>query len=132
MLKWSPIYLTGYPVIDEQHEKIFNITNEVSRLLNQDDDISSDQLNDVIEDLIGYTIYHFSTEEEFWEENSKAILDVQITDHKWFVEEVSHLDFSSMEITKSEFTKEMFKKLIHWLSNHVVQEIKDIQKMRDV
>lgn len=130
MFLWNENYVTGFHIIDEQHENIFSITKRVSDMANNLNATLSDVLSDVFEEMIAYTIYHFATEEEFWEKNHPEMLDGQRTDHQWFIDEVNAFELSKMETEKEGFVNDMLIKLTYWITNHVIQEIEDIKNMQ--
>jgi len=62
MINWKKQYNTGVKKIDNQHMKLLQLLN----IMNGSDIIryNEEKINVVIQDLIDYTNYHFTTEED--------------------------------------------------------------------
>lgn len=63
-LKWTEDLDTGIEVIDKQHRRLVEYLNELNTAINAGDKAG---VNHVLEELIDYTLSHFSFEEELIE-----------------------------------------------------------------
>ncbi|WML33135.1 hemerythrin domain-containing protein [Clostridium sp. OS1-26] len=66
MFRWKKEYETGITIIDEQHKELFKIGNESYDLLKNDLILDKyDKVVVILNKLLDYCEYHFSTEEEY-------------------------------------------------------------------
>ena len=61
------MYLKHYE-IDEQHKKILMIINNLSDLFAEKKHQDSDEISKIIKKLADYAIYHFQTEEKYFQD----------------------------------------------------------------
>ena len=127
MYKWSKEYITGHHSIDEQHEELFAVIESVEKMLIQTNEISIDKLNEAFEGLLHYTIYHFSTEEEFWQANDQELYDYQKKEHESFVAQLESLDVNLIESNGQSYVDQLMVQLSDWVVNHVETEIKEMK-----
>ncbi|NRV86635.1 hemerythrin-like metal-binding protein [Clostridium beijerinckii] len=66
MVKWKADYEVGVKLIDEQHEKLFEIADRAYKLLTNDFILDKyDRITEILGELKEYTIFHFKSEEEY-------------------------------------------------------------------
>ena len=70
---WDEAYELGHEKVDGEHQKLFSLANEI---YNCDDDISN--IKNIVKELIKYTKFHFSNEENYM----KSINYLGLDDHK--------------------------------------------------
>lgn len=134
MFKWSEKYITGHKAIDEQHEELFSVIESVENMLVNSSDVSSDKLSEAFEGLLHYTIYHFSTEEEFWQVHDQALYNYQRKEHEAFVSQLESLDVNLIESNGRVYVDQLMVQLSDWVVNHVeteIEEMKDLISKRD-
>ena len=61
-ISWSSRYLIGHHDIDADHQKLFELFNEFVSTVNAGQDVSA--LSRILNELMEYTKYHFSREEQ--------------------------------------------------------------------
>ena len=63
-LKWSPRYETGVPALDAQHQRLFEIVEEVGARARGADGRQGDAFEAIFDRLADYAQFHFDFEEE--------------------------------------------------------------------
>ncbi len=114
-VQWNDSFNVGVKVVDDQHQKLFSIVNELIRGKNSREE--KQVIEKVLLDLKEYTRYHFSTEEKFFKLHPGFKKHREI--HKSFVEKVSGFvsDFNQGDIR---LTSELLNFLIDWLKAHIL------------
>jgi two-component system sensor histidine kinase/response regulator len=128
---WHQSFETGIPIIDGQHQQLAKLINRFAMRLAGDQ--RAPPFEQLFDELIQYSDYHFSTEEEIW----KVHFDPKDTDNdKWLAEhERSHSFFASkindlLALRKSsamisaEHVDENTEAVIflaHWLTHHILE-----------
>ncbi len=125
MYKMKPEYNTGIDFIDEEHAKLFEITNEIYDLLtNQFIPDKYDYILKVINDLKEYSIYHFQHEEEYMMSiGYKRILSQKIA-HNEFIERINELSIEQIDGNQRDSLLELLEFLNTWLSEHIFKKDK--------
>ncbi len=119
---WSNEFEVGNPEIDRQHFDLFK--NSVKLLNSVNIDISKEDINKLIAYIYEYTNTHFSTEENYLEENNYPFIERQKRQHRNFTKSFKILKEEIDSNTKSK-TYNMFRiqiLLIDWIINHVLKE----------
>jgi hemerythrin-like metal-binding protein len=75
---WDDHFKVGIPTIDQQHYRLVELLNQLAREVVFASQFS--RLDEIFNDLLDYTIYHFQTEETIWETNFPN--DLLQTEHK--------------------------------------------------
>jgi len=88
---WEQRFDTGVPDIDDQHHILVNTLNEANLTLRHEDRIEA--VNQLLQDLLAYALYHFETEEQLMLEHDYAGHDagtarVHIEEHRRFAQRV--------------------------------------------
>lgn len=65
-IQWSQKNIIGIPVVDEQHQKLFDILNRLHESVVGG--LEQSAIFSILDELIDYTVYHFDTEEKFFEQ----------------------------------------------------------------
>ncbi|MES9991513.1 MAG: bacteriohemerythrin [Candidatus Thiodiazotropha sp.] len=121
-LKWDVSMATGITTIDKHHQYLFDTLQQANQHLLAKDDVTS--LKQVVNDLLGYAIMHFETEEALMQRyNYAAAHPDEAQTHI-----AQHRDFSSKVVAVSERLREGRKVssaevlifLNHWLQEHVL------------
>ncbi len=129
MYEMKDEFLTGIQFIDEEHTKLFEITNRLYEI-SRDEFIPDkyDYIVDIIKELTEYTKYHFNHEEEFMKSiNYRRILS-QMVYHKEFVDRLEAIDLDSVDIAQEKTMTELLNFLYDWLVNHICNTDKLIAK----
>ena len=122
MVVWKEDYGIGIAAIDAQHQKLFEITNEIYMLLNNDLLTDKyDQIVAVIEELRNYTIEHFAAEEAYMQKiNYRKFLSHKAI-HNDFIEKIEAVDLSKIDNEQNLYLKEILNFVTDWLISHILQ-----------
>lgn len=113
---WDPALLTGNPLIDEQHKRLFILVNQLHDAILKS--AAHSVLADTLNQLIEYTATHFKDEEDFWRLNNYPFLQEHITEHE-------KLTAQSLEIQNKflagqmALTLQLSQFLKDWLNHHI-------------
>ncbi len=125
---WNKNFETGILQIDEQHKRLVNLLNLLANHLAYQSDMSL--LNTIFNELTEYSVYHFQTEEEIWQQFF-ADDDWKIQhkhDHDSFVETILRLKNEKGIKTFEEIMADILSFLTHWLAFHILDSDKRMAK----
>ena len=110
LLVWQAELETGIDVIDQQHQRIVALINQLGEAKDREG------LATVLEELVDYTLSHFAFEEELMEESGYSFGPAHKRVHDMFVRRVSEyrMRFEAGE----DITAELKGMLARWLFNH--------------
>ncbi len=121
-------YLTGIPLIDGEHETLFEIIGEANAL------VKAELLHDKYDEIVGildrleeYTKEHFRDEEEYMESIGYAGLEAQKMAHHAFVSKLEEVDLDQVDQNQQEYLEGLMEFLFGWLSNHILKSDKLIR-----
>ena len=111
VLVWQPELNTGIDVIDQQHQRIVALINQLADAHTRQDQGA------VLEELVDYTLSHFAFEEELLEESGYSFGPAHKRVHDMFVRRVGEyrMRFEAGE----DITTELKSMLARWLFNHI-------------
>lgn len=123
---WDQHFVTGLDDVDEQHQGLVALFNELSRTLfaaETDPDTDYEpQLRDVFKRLVAYTVYHFTEEEALMV--SKGVESRHIEAHKslhrQFVQQVGTMWASRYSATAAASGDGITSFLTAWLGLHIL------------
>lgn len=117
---WNKNFETGIALIDEQHQKLVHILNQLAaHLANRSDAI---MLGDIFDELAAYADYHFKSEEEIWSKhfnNDEWYLSHQKTHHS-FIDEVIALRNDDSGKSLDDIVYSVVTFLSKWLAYHIL------------
>lgn len=113
----------GLGLIDTQHKELAKIINSFAYAL--DNNKEQEILLDTIEQLIDYTKYHFSVEEEYFEKFNFPQKDIHKSEHTYFINYLNDLK-NSIDLTAQQGNPETVKQsidilqqMIKWFVSHI-------------
>ena len=116
---WDENYRVGISSIDDQHKHLFELISNFYETIRQKD--TNRAMSEVLQGLVDYAEYHFSTEEEYMQEHHYPLYERHTAQHAEFIEKATDFQarFQSgalvVPIEIANFMKE-------WLSGHVLGE----------
>ncbi len=113
-LHWSNDLDTGIAVIDKQHRRIVDYINELSTAHDKGDSTAA---NRVLNELVDYTLSHFSFEEELQERANYPFLKAHKRVHEIFTRRVAEMQ--KRAASGEDVTTEVLSMLKIWLINHI-------------
>ncbi len=118
-------YMTGIPLIDGEHETLFEIIGDADKL------VKAELLHDKYDEIVGlleklknYTSEHFQDEEEFMESIQYPGIKAQKMAHQAFISKLEEIDLDQVDQNQQEYLEELVEFLFGWLSNHILKSDK--------
>ena len=121
LIDWTDEFKTGIESVDNQHRKLVEIVNKFDEAAKKGK--GSRIMNEILNDLIGYTTEHFSDEERLLEDAGYAKLKQHKSQHRQLLQKVERLQFEFDQQGKR-ITAEVREFLKYWLINHILKEDK--------
>lgn len=117
---WNKNLETGIAAVDQQHQHMMEVINTFGNLLALND-VNSHATEELFDELVAYTKYHFSEEEKLMK---AAGLEAQHLEnhqrqHQGFIEEVS-LMHDEIDCEDGCSGRNLFEFLINWLVYHIL------------
>jgi hemerythrin len=124
--KWSDSFLTGLDLIDEQHHQLLDLVNQFSDIMTNNK-LEFEDINKIYNELVHYSVYHFSSEENFMEKMNLDMRYIQAHKllHKSFIEDVVEI-YSEITPDDLEGSKRLLKFLTYWLVYHILGNDKEM------
>ena len=119
MLKWKTEFETGIAHLDEQHMHLFEIGNKAYAMLDDDAD-RFDEIVAVIGELKEYTVYHFTSEEEYMKSVSHRKFLSHKVEHDDFIKKVSEIDFEKLDDNQEEYLRGIIGLVFDWVTEHIL------------
>ena len=113
-LTWSSDLDTGISVIDNQHRRIVDYINQLNHAIESNE---RDEIGEVLEELVDYTMSHFTFEEELMEKAGYPFTNAHKKVHKLFVKRVA--DFQQRFQLGEDVGRQLHTVLKTWLLNHI-------------
>jgi hemerythrin len=111
-MEWKDCYKIGDPDIDQQHQYLFELTNEFMAV----DSLSN--LRSLLMLLYKHTREHFEKEEEFMRKIGFPEFDVHHEHHNQLLRRLSEL---SMDVGKGYMNKPAINAMMNdWANNHIL------------
>jgi hemerythrin len=113
---WKPEYSVGCAEIDQQHEKLFRIADELHRAILEQR--SKEALAGLLKRLVDYTLYHFASEERLMQDYGYMKYLPHHVEHVRLTGRI--LEYLSV-ISKgdSAVTFDLLQFLSDWLQHHI-------------
>ena len=120
-------YLTGIPLVDEEHRMLFAITGKVVDLLrNGVSDVDIPEILRILGELRDYTHKHFADEEDYMRSIGYEGLEAQQRAHAAFIAELDEINEEQLRMQPDEYLRSLIEFLLGWLINHILKTDKCI------
>lgn len=104
MLHWKDDYLLNIEEIDDQHKELFRIAEDAFNLLKNEYLIDKyDRIVALINELKNYTVFHFSSEEEYMRSIGYQDLLSHRVEHQKFIETINNIDLEEVDESQDEY-----------------------------
>ncbi len=113
---WSEDFSVNVEEIDRQHKELVAMLNELHSAMMERK--GSEVLGKIIDGLADYTIYHFSTEEDFFDQFNYPDAAIHKQQHAAFVERVSSFR-SRVASGDATISIEVLDFLAGWVYKHI-------------
>lgn len=123
MYEWDDRYCIGEPLIDSQHQKLFQICERIMRIFEyEDEDRNQRAIAEAVKYLKNYTIDHFANEEAY----QRAVGYEGFAEHHQKHEEFTQTILEEARILERsryapEKVEEFVKIVNNWLVEHIMQ-----------
>ena len=116
LVDWAEKYSIGSEEIDNQHKNILSLINKL--YLSFTEGKADDVIEDILNEMVQYTDYHFKTEESYFEKFNYSDYSTHIEEHLFFINQVLNFrdDFKKESIT---ITYDIMNFLRDWLIKHI-------------
>ena len=116
--EWDGKFSIGIKTFDNQHRNLFNLINNLEKSVREGDSRAMVAL--VLDELLRYTVTHFSEEERVLREKGYPDYEHHLKEHNELIEQVREFK-ESHDAGKSVVTMELMGFLVNWLTNHINQ-----------
>ena len=123
-IKWDESICLGVPQLDEDHRRLIQTLNFIEA--HQDDDVRSEAISVVIEQIREFASHHFRHEEEYMLRIDYPEYHAHKEQHKLFKGTIAALCIDVMNHKKTA-PKEIYHYLSDWVINHLLRTDKQIQ-----
>ena len=114
--EWNADFSVSVPEIDEQHKRLFQVINDFYDAIK---DGRENAFGELLDSLIAYTVYHFSSEEKYMDKFNYPEAESHKREHELFTAKV--LDVKKrFDDGKFVLTLEITNFLKNWITNHVL------------
>ena len=118
-LVWDQKYSVGVKILDQQHQSLFELINEISNI--KDDNLNGRQhVGKVFVVLSNYVNEHFETEEELFEKTQYPGYERHKADHDLFREKVAELK-SMFGQGEMQIQRAVVRFLNRWIIEHILK-----------
>jgi len=115
-IKWSDDLSVGIDMVDEDHKKLLSLINQLQTAAHYQTDNS--MIESTLNDLVDYTKYHFSREEQLMEKNNYPDLEQHKKQHEAMVKQVTQF-INEYRTDNTRTIDNVISYLKTWLINHI-------------
>ncbi len=117
LVEWKNIYVVNVVEVDNQHKKLVGLVNELhdAMIIGKGKEV----LQKVLNDLVQYTLYHFATEEKYFDQYGYPESEHHKKQHKDLVEQVAALQ-KKYNSGEKVLTLDVMNFLRDWLHDHII------------
>ncbi len=115
LLKWHESFSVGVKLVDQQHQKLFSLINEL--IVQTDAGQQKETIEKVLDGLVAYTEYHFKAEEKLFKIHPEFTKHKSI--HQGFVDKVTGF-VAAFKVGNSDFKPAIVGFLVDWIKKHVL------------
>ena len=122
LITWKDEYSVNVNEIDNQHKKIVELINNLhdNMMVGKAKEIMSETLSE----LVDYTLYHFETEEKYFDQYNYPESELHKKLHNELVEQVGALQ-KRFESGERVLTIDVMNILRDWLNDHILGSDKE-------
>jgi len=126
---WNENFETGIHAIDKQHQELVRIINQLAAHLTDGSDEAV--LKYILDELVDYTVYHFTTEEKIWHKYLPldALTLRHQQEHQDFIDELSSLQHLLSSQPSEKAYEQTLSFLTHWLAFHILDHDRRMAKI---
>jgi hemerythrin-like metal-binding protein len=121
LFKWHESYSVNNEELDNHHKTLCSILNKLYENCMGADIPNS--LDSIVDELVSYSNYHFTAEEQHMRDIGYKDIEKQINEHKEFTQKAFQLK-KVIDKNDIEHTKELIVFLGSWILHHVMEDDK--------
>jgi len=115
-VEWKDDYSVGIATIDDDHKKLLGLINQLQAAAHYKTD--EEIVENVLNQLVEYTKYHFSREEEMMKKCDYPDFEDHKKQHDEMIQQVSHY-INEYRVDKTRTIEDVAVYLKTWLVNHI-------------
>lgn len=112
LISWDKKYLLGIDEIDQQHEQIIKLANQL--FANLKNDKSKKEIKESLKSFIDFTSYHLSVKEKYFEDFDYPQKDSYVSNYQKFIKEMEQFQKDYLS-SKVKFLDDIVNKMKGWL-----------------
>jgi hemerythrin len=114
---WKNSYSVQVETFDNQHKQLISIINELQKA--DEEGKSNEAIEEIIEELVAYTIYHFKHEEAYFKRHNYTESKEHKAEHEQFINEINQFK-QRYKSGKMYLSEDVLKYLKSWLMRHIL------------
>lgn len=119
---WKKEYETGIAQIDQQHQKLFQLAEEIYTLLKDEFYIDKfDKIMALVEELKDYAVFHFQTEESYMRSINYPKYFSHKVEHDDFIDKINNIDVHAIDQDQDAYLLDLLDFIVDWISNHILK-----------
>lgn len=129
MYEFKEEFATGIEQIDAEHERLFEIADQIYELKNEEFIPDKyDNIRAILEELKDYTLTHFAHEEAYMESIGYKQIFIQKVQHDALRNQIENWDIDAIDENQDATIDEILKIVTDWLVDHILEHDKQIGK----
>lgn len=116
-IEWTQALSVGVAEIDEQHQKLFSIIQQLRQAPGEELDKKS--LLTVLSELVDYSDYHFRTEDNYMIDNSYPLFMSHRKEHLAFIKKTGEF-IAALQKDETALPEDILGYLCNWWEQHIV------------
>lgn len=118
LFEWDDEFSVGSEKMDGHHKKLFAIINQMHNQMKIG--AAEDSIKKSIDELIDYTVFHFTEEEKQMERNNYSGLEAQKRAHKAFTDKMGEYQKQAENGMAVFVISEVSHTAVNWLKDHIL------------
>ena len=118
LFEWDSEFSVGSEQMDKDHQKLFGIINHMHDQMKAG--ASEDDIKETIDNLINYTVYHFTEEEKKMERENYPGLPAQKRAHQAFADKMTEFQKEAEGGMAIFVVSEISQTALAWLKEHIL------------
>ena len=123
LIKWTAALAVKVPSIDEQHQKLVALINQLNEAMKQG--LGKNVLGGILKELVDYTHYHFEFEHKMMEQFGYPGMEKHLQQHDSLTRQVFEFQIK-YAAGQAALTIPTMKFLQTWLLNHIQVTDKEV------
>lgn len=129
MFEWNDKFSVANEEIDNQHKRLFQIGETIWKTLKSDRDEKYDEITLLLNELVDYTVYHFSSEERVMNSYNHSLDQNHIKEHNDFINKITDIRSLGVDKSQCDILFEILNFVADWITNHILEtDVKDFKR----